>query len=51
MIAVNFSNDDRTGGSIGYIKNKANAQNEYFERNRSNRFSTQLHWQTKLNRN
>jgi outer membrane receptor for ferrienterochelin and colicins len=39
---VNTIFEDRTGGDIQYIKSKGDSIHSYFEKNKSNRFSTQF---------
>ena len=41
-VGFNYIVEDRIGGDIDYIKDDENAQTAYFERNKTNRFSTQL---------
>ncbi|MEY2639276.1 MAG: hypothetical protein RIR90_758 [Bacteroidota bacterium] len=41
-IGVNATIEDRIGGDIRYIKNEINNTNSFFERNKTNRISTQL---------
>src|SRR6187399_1508331 len=41
-IGVNTSFEDRTGGDIKYIEGKGDNIHRYFEKNKSNRFSTQF---------
>lgn len=42
MFGVNTTTEDRTGGDIAYIKGRGDNVHSYFERNKSNRFSTQF---------
>jgi iron complex outermembrane receptor protein len=39
---VNYITEDRTGGDIEYIKGRGDAIHSYFEKNKTDRFSTQL---------
>lgn len=39
---INASTEDRLGGDMNVISNKADSVHTYFQRNKSNRFSTQL---------
>ncbi len=41
-IGVNSTIEDRMGGDINYIKNKVTNPNGYFEKNKTNRYSTQV---------
>lgn len=41
-IGFNNTIEDRIGGDIKFIENKGSSINSYFERNKTNRFSTQL---------
>lgn len=41
-IGFNNTAENRIGGDINYIKGKTNSTNAYFEKNKTNRFSTQL---------
>lgn len=41
-VGVNATIEDRIGGDIRYIKNEVNNTNSFFERNKTNRISTQL---------
>lgn len=41
-LGVNTTFEDRTGGDIAYIKGHGDAIHSYFEKNKSNRFSTQF---------
>ncbi|MET3879323.1 TonB-dependent receptor [Chitinophaga sp. OAE865] len=42
MVGVNTTFEDRTGGDIAYIKGHGDDVHSYFEKNKSNRFSTQF---------
>ncbi len=44
----NYITEDRTGGDIKFIKGEGDADNTYFEKNKSKRFSTQLSLRHKL---
>ncbi len=48
-IGVNSAVEDRMGGDIRYIENKGDSIHSYFERNKTNRFSTQLGLDHKIN--
>ncbi|GAA0564308.1 TonB-dependent receptor [Chitinophaga japonensis] len=41
-LGVNFITEDRTGGDILYIKGRGDSTHSYYEKNKSNRFSTQF---------
>ena len=41
-IGVNTTFEDRTGGDLQYIKGHGDSTHSYFEKNKSNRFSTQF---------
>jgi outer membrane receptor for ferrienterochelin and colicins len=47
---VNFTTEDRIGGDIKYINGDGDATHSYFERNDSQRYSTQLSFARKLNK-
>jgi outer membrane receptor for ferrienterochelin and colicin len=48
MVGVNYSHDDRLGGSMKYVKGERDSVNAYFEKNISDRFATQLKWEKKF---
>jgi len=48
-IGVNSTVEDRIGGDIKYIEDKGDSIHSYFEKNKTNRFSTQLGLDHKLN--
>lgn len=50
-LGINSTIEDRIGGDIKYIKNKSEGTDNYFERNRTNRNSTQLELEHKINDN
>lgn len=50
-IGVNTSFEDRTGGDIKYIEGKGDDIHRYFEKNKSNRFSTQFSFEHQFNEN
>jgi outer membrane receptor protein involved in Fe transport len=50
-IGVNTSFEDRTGGDIKYIEGKGDDVHSYFEKNKSNRFSTQFSLEHQFNAN
>lgn len=41
-LGVNYSTEDRTGGDILYIKGRGDSTHSYYEKNKSDRFSTQF---------
>ncbi|WP_233522454.1 TonB-dependent receptor [Chitinophaga silvatica] len=41
-LGANFSTENRTGGDILYIKGRGDSTHSYYEKNKSNRFSTQF---------
>ncbi|RAJ80096.1 iron complex outermembrane receptor protein [Chitinophaga dinghuensis] len=41
-LGVNFTTEDRTGGDLLYIKGRGDSTHSYYEKNKSNRFSTQF---------
>lgn len=41
-VGLNYTTEDRTGGDLLYIDGKGDATHSYFEKNNSDRFSTQL---------
>ncbi|RCH54986.1 TonB-dependent receptor [Mucilaginibacter hurinus] len=45
---INATTENRIGGDLHYINGKGNAQHAYFERNKTGRYSTQLHFDHKL---
>ena len=48
---VNATLENRIGGDIKYIKGKADSIHSYFEKNKTNRYSTQLSLEHKINDN
>ncbi|MEO8795520.1 MAG: TonB-dependent receptor, partial [Daejeonella sp.] len=50
-VGVNSTIEKRVGGDINYIENKGDSLHSYFERNETNRFSTQLGLAHTLNDN
>lgn len=48
VIGVNTTWEDRTGGSMPYLKGDIDTTNGYFERNKTKRFSTQFSLTNKL---
>ncbi|RXK80437.1 TonB-dependent receptor [Filimonas effusa] len=48
-IGVNTTFEERTGGDIEYIKGNGSSSHSYFEKNKSNRFSTQFSFEHQLN--
>ncbi len=48
-IGFNNTVEDRIGGDIKYIEGKGDSIHSYFEKNRTNRFSTQLGFDRKVN--
>lgn len=48
---INTSFEDRTGGDIKYIEGKGDNIHSYFEKNKSNRFSTQFSFEHQFNAN
>lgn len=50
-IGVNAMQEDRTGGDILYIKGHGDSTHSYFEKNKSDRFSTQLSLEHRLDKN
>jgi len=46
---VNSTIEDRIGGDIKYIENKGDSIHSYFEKNKTNRYSTQLGLDHKIN--
>jgi len=50
-IGVNTSFENRTGGDIQYIEGKGDNIHRYFEKNKSNRFSTQFSFEHEFNAN
>jgi iron complex outermembrane receptor protein len=48
-LGLNSTIEDRTGGDILYIKGKGDSTHSYFEKNKTNRFSTQLGLTHQLN--
>ena len=50
-VGVNTTFEDRTGGDIQYIKGDGDNVHSYFEKNKSNRFSTQFSFEHAFNEN
>ncbi|MCZ6702937.1 MAG: TonB-dependent receptor [Ignavibacteria bacterium] len=50
-IGFNSTVEDRIGGDINYIKGKGDSSNTYFEKNKTNRLSTQMGLDHNLNEN
>lgn len=50
-VGVNLISEDRTGGDIQYIKGKGDDIHNYFEKNKSSRFSTQFSLEHQFNEN
>jgi len=50
-IGFNSTVEDRIGGDINYIKGKGDSTNTYFEKNKTNRLSTQIGLDHNLNEN
>ncbi|WP_291943238.1 TonB-dependent receptor [Chitinophaga sp.] len=50
-IGVNMTFEDRMGGDIRFIKGDGDSTHSYFEKNKSNRFSTQFSLQHQFNKN
>ncbi|MEO7522656.1 MAG: TonB-dependent receptor, partial [Ferruginibacter sp.] len=48
---VNTTFENRIGGDIKYIEGKADSIHSYFEKNKTNRYSTQLSFEHKINDN
>jgi iron complex outermembrane receptor protein len=48
-VGVNTTIEDRIGGDIKYIKNEGHSTNSFFEKNKTNRISTQLGFEHRLN--
>ena len=48
-MGINAVIEDRIGGDIKYIEGEGDAVHSYFEKNNSNRFSTQLSFEHDLN--
>lgn len=48
---VNATVENRIGGDIKYIEGKADSIHSYFEKNKTNRYSTQLSLEHKINNN
>lgn len=48
IAGINSSFEDRLGGDMKVIKGKQDAQHSFFEHNKTNRISTQLHYTLKL---
>lgn len=48
-VGVNATIENRLGGDINYIKNEGNSTNSFFEKNKTNRFSTQLGLDHRIN--
>jgi outer membrane receptor for ferrienterochelin and colicins len=48
-IGFNKTVEDRVGGDIKYIEGKGDSIHSYFEKNQTNRFSTQLEFDRKVN--
>lgn len=48
IAGVNASFENRLGGDMKVIKGKSDAQHSFYERNKTNRISTQLHYILKL---
>jgi outer membrane receptor for ferrienterochelin and colicins len=46
---VNATYENRIGGDINYIKGKGNSTHSYFEKNKTNRYSTQLSFDHSIN--
>lgn len=53
ILNIGFNNtvEDRIGGDIKYIEGKGDSIHSYFEKNKTNRFSTQLGFDHKVNNN
>lgn len=49
VVGVNASFEDRLGGDMKVIEGDSDAQHSFFERNKTNRISTQLHFTHVLN--
>jgi iron complex outermembrane receptor protein len=48
---VNATYENRLGGDINYIEGKGDSIHSYFEKNKTNRYSTQLFFEHKINDN
>lgn len=48
-VGLNFTDEDRIGGDIRYIKGKGDATHRYFENNESRRYSSQITFSHKFN--
>jgi outer membrane receptor for ferrienterochelin and colicins len=48
-IGFNSTIEDRLGGDMKYVQNDGDSNHSYFENNKTNRFSTQLAFEHKLN--
>jgi len=48
---VNATYENRMGGDISYIEGKGDSIHSYFEKNKTNRYSTQLFFEHKINDN
>jgi outer membrane receptor for ferrienterochelin and colicins len=48
---INATYENRIGGDIDYIEGKGDSIHSYFEKNKTNRYSTQLFFEHKINEN